>query len=248
MSSETLRQTCAGSRSTLSARANAFVESVLELRPEIAVFDCDGTLWSGDAGADFFFWELEQGLIPADVERWVRRRYDDYMSGKADEATMCGEMVTIHKGMRESDLETAAGRFIAAKVEDNFFPEMQALTRALAESGCELWAVSSTNEWVVRAGIRHFGIPDDHVLAACVHCENSVATDRLWRVPTDQAKAEVILEVIARSVDAVFGNSMHDAAMLEMARKAFAINPNADLEGLAKERGWRVYWPDGTAR
>jgi phosphoserine phosphatase len=122
------------------------------------------------------------------------------------------------------------------------------LTRALGDSGCELWAVSSTNEWVVRAGIRHFEIPDDHVLAACVYCEDSLATDRLWRVPTDEGKAQVILEVIAHPVDAVFGNSMHDAAMLEIARHAFAINPNAELERLATERGWRVYWPDGAAR
>ncbi len=26
---------------------------------KLAVFDCDGTLWSGDAGAGFFEWELE---------------------------------------------------------------------------------------------------------------------------------------------------------------------------------------------
>lgn len=235
------------SERVLSERASAFIQSVVELRPTIAVFDCDGTLWSGDAGADFFYWELAKGLISADVERWARLRYDDYKAGKVDEATMCGEMVTIHKGLREADLRAAAEEFVADRVQQNFFPEMETLTHTLADSGCELWAVSSTNEWVVRAGIRHFGIPDDHVLAACVYCEDSCASDRLWRVPTDEAKAEVILEVIARPVDAVFGNSMHDAAMLQIAQHAFAINPNPDLTRLAHERGWRVYFPDGVA-
>ncbi len=247
MSFDTPEKAYGTSLSPLSAKANAFIQSVLQLNPRIAVFDCDGTLWSGDAGADFFYWELERGLIPAEVERWIRSRYDDYMAGKVDEAAMCGEMVTIHSGLSIPQIEAAAETFVAEKVERNFFPEMMALTRALADSGCELWAVSSTNEWVVRAGIRHFGIPDDHVLAAGVYCEDSRATDRLQRVPTDEAKAQAIAEVIRRPVDAVFGNSMHDAAMLEVAQHAFAINPNPDLERLAQERGWNVYWPENAS-
>jgi phosphoserine phosphatase len=63
------------------------------------------------------------------------------------------------------------------------------------------------------------------------------------RVPTDELKAAAIREVIGRAPDAVFGNSLHDAAMLELARHPFAINPNPDLESLARERGWTVYQP-----
>lgn len=232
----------------LEGPAGEFVRSVLELRPRIAAFDCDGTLWSGDAGADFFDWEMALGLIPADVVRWIRPRYADYKAGKVDEDVMCGEMVTIHKGLTEKDLEAAAERFFADVVTPRIFPEMQVLTKALAEAGCELWAVSSTNEWVVRAGTRHFGIPDDHVLAACVHIENACASDRLKRVPTDEGKATAIREVIARDLDAAFGNSMHDAAMLEVAPRAFAINPNPDLEQLARKRGWTIYHPQPALR
>ena len=32
--------------------------------------------------------------------------------------------------------------------------------------------------------------------------------------------------------------------MLSLARNAFAVNPNPDLQELAEERGWAVYWPD----
>ena len=39
----------------LTDSARKFVDNVLALKPRHAVFDCDGTLWSGDAGADFFF-------------------------------------------------------------------------------------------------------------------------------------------------------------------------------------------------
>ena len=69
----------------LSPTAVEFVESVLSLEPEIAVFDCDGTLWEGDSGADFFYWEIERGLIPSKVAQWALPRYEDYKAGKVDD-------------------------------------------------------------------------------------------------------------------------------------------------------------------
>jgi len=35
--------------------------------------------------------------------------------------------------------------------------------------------------------------------------------------------------------------------MLALASHAFAINPNPDLTEIAQQRGWRVYFPMGTA-
>jgi len=34
--------------------------------------------------------------------------------------------------------------------------------------------------------------------------------------------------------------------MLAMAEYAFAVNPNPDLEVTARQRGWSIYFPDGT--
>lgn len=223
--------------------SRAFIERVLALRPSIAVFDCDGTLWSGDAGADFFYWEMERGIVSPEVAARARGRYDLYKSGEVDEETMCGEMVTMNLGVSRAVLSSEAEKFFAALVEERIFPELQELTRRLADQGCELWAVSSTNDWVVEAGVRRFGIALDHVLAASVHFEAECATDRLIRVPTDELKAVAIREVIGNSVDAVFGNSVHDQAMLEMAQHPFCVNPTPDLEVVAVERGWPIYKP-----
>src|ERR1035437_7859409 len=38
-----------------------FHAAVLGLNPVVAVFDCDGTLWSGDAGTGFMRWTMGQG-------------------------------------------------------------------------------------------------------------------------------------------------------------------------------------------
>lgn len=232
----------------ISPSAQKFVDSVLALRPAVAVFDCDGTLWSGDAGADFFYWEVKRGLLPVKVAEWALARYDDYKRGNVGEEVMCGEMVTIHHRIPERILEEASRDFYAEVVQPRIFPEMLQLTHELQNQGCELWAVSSTNLWVIREGAHHFGIPPQNVLAACVHVEDGLATDRLHRVPSGPGKATAINEVLGKTVDACFGNSIHDLQMLEIAKRAYVVNPNPDLEKTARIRGWEVYWPEGTKK
>ena len=226
--------------------ASQFIESVLALHHEIAVFDCDGTLWSGDAGRDFLYWEIERGVVGPDVAEAMRERYRLYERGEVGEEVMCGEMVTMHRGLAIEDLHAAGEEFFREVVTPRIFPEMQELTARLREAGCELWAVSSTNQWVVEAAAARFGIARDHVIAACAHIEQGRATDRLIRVPTDELKVVAIREAIGRPVDGIFGNSIHDQAMLEIATHPFCVNPNPDLHQVAKEKNWPVFWPSGT--
>lgn len=221
-----------------------FVQQVLATHPAIAVFDCDGTLWSGDSGAEFFYWEIENGLIPTELIPDIRHRYNEYLAGRVDELTICGEMIQINKGVLLERLREGAREFFHKSFFHRIFPEMLELTHKLAAQGCEVWAVSSTNNWVVEAGAAEFGISPEHVLAATLAIEEGFVTDRLLRVPTDELKQTAIEEVIARPVDAVFGNSMHDFAMLEKAKAAYAIHPNPDLEAKALGLGWKIYWPE----
>ncbi len=217
---------------------------MLAKRPALAVFDCDGTLWSGDAGADFFYWEIEHKLVSPLVAAWELPRYEEYKAGRVDELTMCGEMVTMHEGLPAEKIQAAARQFFEEVVAPRIFAEMLALTNQLVAQGCEIWAVSSTCDWVIRPAIDRFGFSPSRVLAASVECPNGVASGKLIRVPTDELKAMAIREVIQRDVQAVFGNSIHDLAMLELARDAYAVNPNPDLAAEARQRGWTVYFPD----
>src|SRR5260370_14061291 len=114
---------------------------------------------------------------------------------------MCGEMVTINAGTRDRRLEEAAEEFFASVVSERVFPEMLRLTHSLVEAGCELWAVSSTNEWAVRTGVKRFAIPAQRVLAASVLIENDLAPDRLGPVPSGPPKPPAIRDIIPRPMD-----------------------------------------------
>jgi HAD superfamily phosphoserine phosphatase-like hydrolase len=228
----------------LTDRAAEFVESVVNLQPAFAAFDCDGTLWAGDAGEGFFSWEFERGLIPPEIVRREKARYAEYRAGQVSEDDMCAAMVTLHSGMAETEVEKAAAQFFEEKMVAQIFPEMRELVDRLQQSGCDIWAVSSTNEWVIRAAMKHCGISPRKILAAAVAIENGVITGRMVQLPSGEGKPRAIRAVVQKDPDAAFGNSRWDADMLEIARHGFAVNPNPDLERLAQERGWRVYWPD----
>jgi HAD superfamily phosphoserine phosphatase-like hydrolase len=225
-----------------------FLESVLRLKPRVAAFDCDGTLWSGDAGETFFNWEIKRAVVSAEVARAMQSRYVEYKSGKVSEEDMCGEMVTMHKGISDEAMMEAAREFMSVSFPGHVFPEMQELVRRLHDDGCQIWAVSSSNEWLIRAGMEQFGIPADRILAAKAEIEGKLITDRLVRVPSGPGKPKALQEVVGKNIDAAFGNSKWDLEMLAHAKHAFAVNPNPDLEALARQRGWTVYFPEGSAR
>ena len=229
------------------AKAADFIDYVLSLKPRNAAFDCDGTLWRDDAGEGFFSWELEQGLVSEEIARWARARYSDYKAGKVSEEIICGEMVTMHRGLTEAEVQRAATRYFDKFFVLNIIPEMRELVRRLQADGCEIWAVSSTNEWVIRAAMRHFGIAENRILAAGVEIQNGTVTDRLTRVPSGPGKPQAIHQRLGRRPDLAFGNSIWDREMLETALHPFAVNPNPDLLQIAQKNRWRVYFPDRSA-
>lgn len=227
-----------------------FVNDVLALRPRVAVFDCDGTLWENNSGEDFLEWSMQHGLVSEAMAQHMRARYAFYKEGKVGEVEMCGEMVTMYAGRTVAEMEAAASTFFDEIVAPNLFVEFLELTQRLQEQGCELWSVSSTNGWVIREGAGRFGIPAAHVLAGEADCPHGVVSERLTRMPSGEGKAVALREYVVpkhRAIDMVFGNSIHDAAMLRLANHAFAINPNPDLENIAKAQGWKIYWPERMA-
>jgi phosphoserine phosphatase len=232
-----------------------FHAAVHALSPRIAVFDCDGTLWSGDAGSGFMRWTIGEGdgarnILSAEAIARLHARYQGYLAGQVSELAICGEMVQIYAGLRETDMRAAAAEYFAAQVEHRIFPEMQTLIRDLQAAGAEIWAVSSTCDWVVEEGVKRFNIPPNRVLSARVALgSNDLVTDTLLDVPTDEGKVASLARLGITAPDAVFGNSIHDAAMLAIARPdgAFPVNPSPQLLARAAAESWPVFYPASVA-
>jgi hypothetical protein len=120
---------------------------------------------------------------------------------------------------------------------------MAALVAALRQAGVEIWAVSSTNKWVVAEGVRDRAFPKSASWPP--RCASPTASSpancgrahRRGQGRHAQARR-------APHPDAVFGNSIHDLAMLEMARNAFPVNPSPALIEAAAKNGWGYFRPE----
>jgi phosphoserine phosphatase len=220
-----------------------FKNRVLEAKPKVAVFDCDGTLWRADSGYGFMAWSLEQGLVSRSTSDWIDNRHRSYRAGEVSELEICGEMVRIYEGLRDQELRTAAAQYVDEFVRPHIFTDMADIVATLKDMGTELWAVSSTNRWVIAEGVREFGITEDKILAASVRVKDGVITSEILDVPTGDGKAVSLRRVGHDSPDAVFGNSIHDMAMLEMAENPFPVNPSPSLLEAATKKGWGYFRP-----
>jgi phosphoserine phosphatase len=244
MTSKRIEERLAATQSEITKwTAKEFERLVIDSKPKVAVFDCDGTLWSGDSGHGFMVWSLQQGLVSRSTCDWMDTQYRKYLSGGVSEAQICGEMVQMYAGLREAELRSAAARYFNEVVRGREFAEVTALVAGLRRAGAELWAVSSTNKWVVSEGVRGFGIPMERVLAAEVVVKDGIITSEIVDVPTGEAKALALARVGLTRPDAVFGNSIHDLAMMEIAARAYPVNPSPALLEAAAKRGWGYFRP-----
>jgi phosphoserine phosphatase len=216
---------------------------VLRSSPKVAIFDCDGTLWGGDSGNGFMVWTIDQGLVSRSTSDWMDTRYRAYVAGTVSELQICGDMVQMYAGLHEQELRNAAARYFNEFVRPRIFSEVASLVSTLRKANVELWAVSSTNKWVIAEGVREFGIPEERILAAEVKVANEIITSELVDVPTGPAKAAALRRVGLPQPDAVFGNSLHDLAMLEIAAHPYPVNPSLGLLEECAKRGWGYFRP-----
>jgi phosphoserine phosphatase len=152
-------------------------------------------------------------------------------------------MVQIYAGLRDQELRTAAAQYVNEFVRPRLFDEMVSLVAALRVAGVELWTVSSTNKWVVAAGVSDFGIPEERVLAAEVRVDKGLITSDIVAIPTGKGKSTALAQAGLAHPDAVFGNSIHDLAMLEIARNPYPVNPSPALLEKAAKNGWGYFLP-----
>ncbi|HEX5234571.1 MAG TPA: haloacid dehalogenase-like hydrolase [Silvibacterium sp.] len=221
-----------------------FEQAVLSRSPAVAVFDCDGTLWSGDAGYGFMAWSIDAGLVSRSAIDWMDAQYRLYLAGKVSEEKICGQMVQLYADLHEDEIRRAAAEYFRLHIEPHIFPELRKLIEKLQAKRAEIWAVSSTNSWVIEEGVSRFNIPADRVLSARVRVREGRITSDLIEVPTGPAKAMALRNVGISQPDAVFGNSIHDEAMLAIARHAYPVNPSPALTESAARRGWIVFYPE----
>ena len=92
--------------------------------PFVAVFDCDGTMWSGDSGYGFMDWSLEQGLGFALDHRLDRHPLPRLSSRHCERSADVRRDGADYAGLREQELRAAAAGYVEEFVRARVLPEI----------------------------------------------------------------------------------------------------------------------------
>lgn len=153
----------------------SFQKALPLIENPVAAFDADGTLWSHDAGEQFFKYQIENKLLPnLPSDPWAH--YDKLKVESSPQAAFLW-LAQVNRGQ---SLETVR-EWSMQCMEDHqpvpLFEAQKQIISFLQESGVEIFVVTASIKWAVEPGAALYNIPQDHVVGISTQIENGVVTD-----------------------------------------------------------------------
>jgi phosphoserine phosphatase len=219
--------------------------------------DADGTLWAGDVGDDAFECLLEErgvrevarealcsearsvGLEPrGDPTDVAQQLFESFRTGALGEAKCYEMMAWAFAGWTPDEVRAFARRMFRERgLRQRIHGEMGAVVDWARERGIPLWIVSASPLFVVEAGVEHFGIPRERIIAATPIVQGGrVGTRLAYPIPYGEGKVQGIdREMGSCRIVAAFGDEAFDLEMLRRAAVPVAVRPKARLRKRAAE-------------
>jgi HAD superfamily hydrolase (TIGR01490 family) len=211
-----------------------------------AFFDLDRTLIAGSSAFVFARAARDAGHIrlqdfAPDVIRAVRFRFfgsSDESSGGVRDRILAGV-----GGMQQSDL-VGLNEIVLPELLGLIRPEARALLEQHHRAGRETWIVSASPIEIVEPLAIALGMTGG--IGTRAEVDNGIYTGRLdGPFCYGEGKAEAISRLAqARGINLAeswsYSDSMSDVPMMEIVGNAVAVNPDTELAGLSRARGWPV--------
>ena len=213
-----------------------------------AFFDVDNTVMRG---ASIF--HLARGLakrrfftIP-EVTDFAWKQVKFLASGAEDMDDMASateSALGFVKGRRVSEIVGLGTEIFDEIMVDKLWPGTLALAQGHLDAGERVWLVTAAPVELATIMAQRLGFTG--ALGTVSEIVDGVYTGKLVGHPLHgPAKAEAVRALAARTglvLDhcAAYSDSFNDLPMLSLVGTAVAINPDADLRELARERGWEI--------
>lgn len=212
-----------------------------------AFFDLDKTLMQGSSGFQFARAVREAGMISrrqlvADALANLRFR----LHGASDEQSeaLRIRIATSLQGVRVRDLERLGVR-VMQRILPRLYPQMLTIAYGHQDAGRPAYIVTAASQDMaqVLAKVMSF---DGALGSALSEVEDGVYTGRpSGAFLYGSAKAMAIQQMAARdNLDLTacyaYSDSVSDAPMLRAVGNAVVVNPDTELERLAREEGWEI--------
>lgn len=215
----------------------------------LALFDLDHTLIPIDS--DYSWGQFTVQLGWRDAESHTRANdafYEQYKAGTLDihEYIRFTVQALREHGVEQSD--AAHRRFMDEIIRPAMQPQALDLVRRHQAAGDQVVIVTATNEFVTRPIATAFGVPDLIAIdlerdaqgnpTGAIRGTPSFREGKVARV--EQWLAERGLDWSRVEHSTFYSDSINDLPLLDKVHEPVATNPDARLQAIAAQRGWRI--------
>jgi len=211
----------------------------------LAIFDLDNTLLAGDSDYLWGTYLTEHGILKEEeFERENERFYREYKEGSLDIYEFLRFSFRTLRDNPPEDLERWRRDFLREKIEPIILPAARGLIDRHRSAGDALLIITATNEFVTAPIAERLGVPN--LIATVPEQSNGRYTGDVEGMPAFQeGKVVRLLDWLEEARLGLAGSSFYsdshnDIPLLERVDRPVAVDPDEQLLGYARARGWPV--------
>ncbi len=212
----------------------------------LALFDLDNTLLSGDSDFEWAQFLISQGVLDREVhEARNIEFFEQYKAGTLDiHAFLDFQLAPLSRHSRD-ELDTWHKEFVATRIRPLITAAARELVAKHAAAGDLLAIVTATNSFVTGPIAHEFNVP--HLIATIPAQENGRFTGQPRGTPSFREGKIVRVDAWLESLGLWLGSfeqswfysdSHNDLPLLEKVTHPVAVDADATLAEVATRRGW----------
>ena len=213
----------------------------------LVLFDLDHTLLSGDSDVLWCDFLMDKGLL--ERAAFAQRNADmdaRYRAGVVGAQEFADFYVGTLAGKSPAQWEALRREFMATQVAPRIPAAALDLVKRHRDAGDLAVMTTATNRFITELTALHFGI--EHLLATEPEVRDDLFTGRCnGTLNMRTGKVERLHEWLAARSQALadfdsvaYSDSINDLPLLEAVNEPVVVDPDARLEVIAQERGWRL--------
>ena len=211
----------------------------------LAIFDLDNTLIAGDSDHLWGRYLCRRGLVNSEnFSRENDRFLAEYERGELDIEAYLRFALGPLAGRPMAEVSPWRDEFMRDWIAPLMLPAAEALLQRHRDAGDRLLIITATNEFVTRPIASALGV--EELLGCALEIEGGVITGRGRGIPTyREGKVQRLREWLAAEGESLsaacfYSDSHNDLPLLEVVDHPVAVDPDARLAAVARERGWPV--------
>ncbi len=214
-------------------------------KPDLAIFDLDNTILNGDSDYSMINYLIDINLLGKNAKLKNEQFIQDYQRGQLDFNQYTNFALKPYIGMTQKEINEIIMPFVENIIEPMINIFALKLLHEHYEKEHKLLLASATNELIVKPIAKRLEIKN--VIATKVEFKNNKCTGEF--IPPS-ALGEGKLQLVKSwmkykqrnsfSRVTFYSDSINDLPLLEAVEFPIAVNPDQTLEGIARDRGWKI--------